>query len=219
MLKAEPDVLWPGLVKWFAQSSGTTDAKSKFIPVSDESYRSMHIKGGADTIAMYLHLNPKSKFFSGRSLAVGAVETSLNEYGLHIGMLSGMLNERMNPFVKMVRVPKHETCMIGDFTEKMDKMIPEIISKNVVSFSGIPSWYQILFSHITEVTGKSDLSEIWPNMELFIHGGVSFDPYREMFVKMFPSKKIISKIEKRNLKKPVVHTIKDFRFSKQNSII
>ena len=75
MLKAEPDVLWPGLVKWFAQSSGTTDAKSKFIPVSEESYRSMHIKGGADTIAMYLHLNPKSKFFSGRSLAVGAGET------------------------------------------------------------------------------------------------------------------------------------------------
>lgn len=190
MLKAEPDVLWPGLVKWFAQSSGTTDAKSKFIPVSDESYRSMHIKGGADTIAMYLHLNPKSKFFSGRSLAVAAGECSINEYGLHIGMLSGMLNERMNPVVKLVRVPAHKTCMIKDFTEKMEATIPEIITKNVVSFSGIPSWYQILFSRVMEVTGKTDLAEIWPNMELFIHGGVSFDPYREMFIKMFPSKKL-----------------------------
>lgn len=190
MLKAESNVLWQGKINWFAQSSGTTDAKSKFIPVSEESYRSMHLKGAADTIAMYLHLNENSKFFSGRSLAVGAGESVINEYGVHTGLLSGMLNERMNPLVKLCRVPKHETCMITDFTEKMEKMIPEIIHKNVVSFSGIPSWYQILFSHIIDVTGKNDLSEIWPNMELFIHGGVSFDPYREMFMKMFSSKKL-----------------------------
>lgn len=190
MIKGEKDVLWRGRIKCFAQSSGTTDSKSKFIPVSDDSFRTMHFKGGSDTVAMYLNLNPTSQFFSGKSLTLGAGHSYVNNYGSHLGLLSGLLNERMMPLAKVLRQPRHSICMIPDFTEKMERMIPEIIKKDIVSFSGIPSWFQILFARILEVTGEKNLSAIWPNMEVFIHGGVSFDPYREMFRSMIGNDKM-----------------------------
>jgi len=186
-LQGEKNLLWPEKIKWFAQSSGTTGAKSKFIPISNACYHSMHLQGAIDTIAIYLHLNPASRFFSGKALAIGAGKSKKNEYGMNIGLLSGILNERMSLIAKVLRTPDHKTAMLDDFELKMKQMIPQIIRQNIVSFSGIPSWYQVLFSAVQNLTGKEDLSEIWPNMEVFIHGGVSFEPYQKIFNNMFPN--------------------------------
>ena len=187
MLQGEEDVLWKGRVKHFAQSSGTTSAKSKFLPVSKQSLKSMHYRGVYDAMALYFHLNPQSKFLTGKSLVVGAGKTSINENGAHIGLLSGMLTEFGNPILGLFREPSYETCMIPDFSEKIEVMLPRIINKNMVSVSGIPSWYQILFYRLLEFTKKETILDIWPNLEVYFHGGVSFEPYREFFKTMLPS--------------------------------
>ncbi len=187
MLQGEEDVLWLGKIKHFAQSSGTTSAKSKFLPISKQSLKSMHYRGVYDAMALYFHLNPKSKFLTGKSLVVGAGKTSVNDNGAHIGLLSGMLAEFGNPILGLFREPTYETCMIPDFSEKIEVMLPRIIHKNMVSVSGIPSWYQILFYRLLDFTKKDNILEIWPNLEVFFHGGVSFEPYREFFKSMLPS--------------------------------
>ena len=187
MLKGEENLLWPGKIKHFAQSSGTTSAKSKFLPVSKQSLKSMHYRGVYDAMALYFHLNPKSKFLTGKSLVVGAGKTSVNDNGAHIGLLSGMLAEFGNPILGLFREPSYETCMIPDFSEKIEVMLPSIVNKNMVSVSGIPSWYQILFYRLLEFTKKDNIHEIWPNLEVFFHGGVSFEPYRDFFKTMLPS--------------------------------
>lgn len=181
MAQGEKDVLWPGQIRYFAQSSGTTNAKSKFIPVSEDSFRTMHYRGGVDTVALYLSMNPDSKFFNGKGLILGAGKSTINEQGSHLGLLSGLLVEHANPLLNLIRVPNIKTAMLPDFSEKVEAMLPEIINQNIVSCSGIPSWYQVLFLRVMQATGKADISEVWPNLELFIHGGVSFGPYRELF--------------------------------------
>ena len=181
MARGEKNVLWPGRVVYYAQSSGTTDARSKYIPVSEDSFRTMHYRGGVDTVAIYLSLNPKSRMLDGKGLILGAGQSVVNPQGSHLGLLSGLLVEHANPLLNLIRVPRFKTAMIPDFARKMELMIPEIIRKNVVSCSGIPSWYQLLFLRILQETGRDNISEIWPNLEVFIHGGVSFGPYREMF--------------------------------------
>ena len=190
MVKGEKDILWKGRVKYFAQSSGTTDAKSKYIPVSDESFKTMHFRGGIDSVAMYLYLNPESRFFKGKSMVIGAGKSSKNEYGSHIGLLSGLLSECGNPLVGLLREPSLDICMMPDFTDKMEKMLPKIVKKNIVSISGIPSWYQIFLYRMLEYTGKKYVTDIWPNLEVFFHGGVSFEPYKELFKSMIPSEKM-----------------------------
>jgi hypothetical protein len=187
MLQGEEDVLWKGRIKHFAQSSGTTSAKSKYLPVSKQSMKSMHYRGVYDAMALYFHLNPNSKFLTGKSLVVGAGKTSINEKGAHIGLLSGLLTEFGNPFLGLFREPSYETCMIPDFSEKIELMLPRIVKKNMVSVSGIPSWYQILFYRLLDYTKKDSILDIWPNLEVYFHGGVSFEPYREFFKTMLPS--------------------------------
>ena len=187
MLKGEENVLWQGRVKHFAQSSGTTGAKSKFLPISKQSLKSMHYRGVYDAMALYFHMNPTSKFLTGKSLVVGAGKTALNDRGAHIGLLSGMLTEFGNPILGLFREPSYKTCMIPDFSEKIEVMLPQIVPKNMVSISGIPSWYQILFYRLLDYTKKDHILEIWPNLEVFFHGGVSFEPYRDFFKTMLPS--------------------------------
>lgn len=187
MLRGEENILWKGKIKHFAQSSGTTSAKSKYLPISKQSLKSMHYRGVYDAMALYFHLNPDSKFLTGKSLVVGAGKTSVNDNGAHIGLLSGMLAEFGNPILGLFREPSYETCMIPDFSEKIEVMLPRIVNKNMVSISGIPSWYQILFYRLLDYTKKENVLEIWPNLEVFFHGGVSFEPYREFFKSMLPS--------------------------------
>jgi hypothetical protein len=187
MLKGDENVLWQGKIKHFAQSSGTTSAKSKYLPISKQSLKSMHYRGVYDAMALYFHLNPTSKFLTGKSLVVGAGKTTINDKGAHIGLLSGMLTEFGNPILGLFREPSYETCMIPDFSEKIEVMLPRIVNKNMVSVSGIPSWYQILFYRLLDYTKKDNILEIWPNLEVFFHGGVSFEPYREFFKEIIPS--------------------------------
>lgn len=188
MLRGEDNILWPGKIKYFAQSSGTSDAKSKYIPVSEETFRNCHYRGGIDAVALYLQMNPNSRFFSGKGLILGAGAPEITSNNLKVGLLSGLLVEHANPLLNLIRTPKLKIAMIQDFSKKIEKMLPTILKKNITNISGIPSWYQILFQTIIDKTGEKNISNIWPNLEVFFHGGVSFSPYKDFFRSTVKSK-------------------------------
>ena len=188
MRQGERDVLWPGLVRWYAKSSGTTNDKSKFIPVSQDGLRDTHYAGGRDAVSWYLGNNPHSRIFDGKALILGGSHAS--NYNLKnslVGDLSAILIENINPLVNLVRVPKKETALLSDFELKRDRIAHEAIRENVTNLSGVPSWMLSVMNRVLEITGKDNLSEVWPNLEMFFHGGVAFTPYREQYRKMIPS--------------------------------
>ena len=188
MRQGERDVLWPGQVRWYAKSSGTTNDKSKFIPVSQDGLRDTHYAGGRDAVAWYLGNNPHSRIFDGKALILGGSHAS--NYNLKnslVGDLSAILIENINPLVNLVRVPKKETALLSDFELKRDRIAHEAIRENVTNLSGVPSWMLSVMNRVLEVTGKENLSEVWPNLEMFFHGGVAFTPYREQYRKLIPS--------------------------------
>ena len=188
MRQGERDVLWPGQVRWYAKSSGTTNDKSKFIPVSQDGLRDTHYAGGRDAVAWYLGNNPHSRIFDGKALILGGSHAS--NYNLKnslVGDLSAILIENINPLVNLVRVPKKETALLSDFELKRDRIAHEAIRENVTNLSGVPSWMLSVMNRVLEITGKDNLSEVWPNLEMFFHGGVAFTPYREQYRKLIPS--------------------------------
>lgn len=188
MRQGERDVLWPGQVRWYAKSSGTTNDKSKFIPVSQDGLRDTHYAGGRDAVAWYLGNNPHSRIFDGKALILGGSHAS--NYNLKnslVGDLSAILIENINPLVNLVRVPKKETALLSDFELKRDRIAHEAIKENVTNLSGVPSWMLSVMNRVLEITGKDNLSEVWPNLEMFFHGGVAFTPYREQYRKLIPS--------------------------------
>ena len=188
MRQGERDVLWPGQVRWYAKSSGTTNDKSKFIPVSQDGLRDTHYAGGRDAVAWYLGNNPHSRIFDGKALILGGSHAS--NYNLKnslVGDLSAILIENINPLVNLVRVPKKETALLSDFELKRDRIAHEAIRENVSNLSGVPSWMLSVMNRVLEITGKDNLSEVWPNLEMFFHGGVAFTPYREQYRKLIPS--------------------------------
>lgn len=188
MRQGERDVLWPGQVRWYAKSSGTTNDKSKFIPVSQDGLRDTHYAGGRDAVAWYLGNNPHSRIFDGKALILGGSHAS--NYNLKnslVGDLSAILIENINPLVNLVRVPKKETALLSDFELKRDRIAHEAIKENVTNLSGVPSWMLSVMNRVLEITGKDSLSEVWPNLEMFFHGGVAFTPYREQYRKLIPS--------------------------------
>lgn len=188
MRQGERDVLWPGQVRWYAKSSGTTNDKSKFIPVSQDGLRDTHYAGGRDAVAWYLGNNPHSRIFDGKALILGGSHAS--NYNLKnslVGDLSAILIENINPLVNLVRVPKKETALLSDFELKRDRIAHEAIRENVTNLSGVPSWMLSVMNRVLEITDKDNLSEVWPNLEMFFHGGVAFTPYREQYRKLIPS--------------------------------
>ena len=188
MRQGERDVLWPGQVRWYAKSSGTTTDKRKFIPVSQDGLRDTHYAGGRDAVAWYLGNNPHSRIFDGKALILGGSHAS--NYNLKnslVGDLSAILIENINPLVNLVRVPKKETALLSDFELKRDRIAHEAIRENVTNLSGVPSWMLSVMNRVLEITGKDNLSEVWPNLEMFFHGGVAFTPYREQYRKLIPS--------------------------------
>ena len=188
MRQGEEDVLWPGRVKWYAKSSGTTNDKSKFIPVSAEGLKHIHYKGATDTVAMYLRNNPQSRMFDGRGLILGGSHApNYNLPGSLVGDLSAILIENINPIVNLVRVPKKETALLSDFEEKRDRIAHEALHKNVTNISGVPSWMLSVLHRVMEISGKTHLEEVWPNLEVFFHGGVAFTPYREQYQQLITS--------------------------------
>ena len=188
MRQGEEDVLWPGRVKWYAKSSGTTNDKSKFIPVSAEGLKRIHYKGGADAVALYLRNNPQSRMFDGRGLILGGSHApNYNLPGSLVGDLSAILIENINPVVNLFRVPKKQTALLQDFEVKRDRIAREAMTKNVTNLSGVPSWMLSVLNRVMELSGKTHLEEVWPNLEVFFHGGVAFTPYREQYRKLITS--------------------------------
>ena len=182
MRRGEANVLWHDSVKWFAKSSGTTNDKSKFIPVSREGLKKIHYAGGFDTVALYFLNNPNSKVFDGKNLILGGSHSpNYNLPNSLVGDLSAILIENINPLVNLVRVPSKKTALISDFELKRDKIAKETLNKNVVSLSGVPSWMLSVLVRVMELSGKKHLNEVWPNLEVFFHGGISFLPYRPQY--------------------------------------
>ena len=188
MRHGERDVLWPGRVKWYAKSSGTTNDKSKFIPVSNEGLQKIHYAGGYDSVALYLRNNPKSRFFDGRALILGGSHApNYNLSDSLVGDLSAILIENINPLANLVRVPKKETALLSDFEVKRERIAREAMNKNVTNISGVPSWMLSVLNCMMELTGKTHLEEVWPNLEVFFHGGVAFTPYRKQYEQLITS--------------------------------
>ena len=188
MRQGERDVLWPGHVKWYAKSSGTTNDKSKFIPVSKEGLQDIHYAGGFDSVALYLRNNPQSRLFDGRALILGGSHApNYNLPGSLVGDLSAILIENINPLANLVRVPKKQTALLSDFEVKRERIAREAMTKNVTNISGVPSWMLSVLTCMMEITGKTHLEEVWPNIEVFFHGGVAFTPYREQYKRLITS--------------------------------
>ena len=188
MRHGERNVLWPGRVKWYAKSSGTTNDKSKFIPVSDEGLQKIHYAGGYDSVALYLRNNPQSRLFDGRALILGGSHApNYNLPGSLVGDLSAILIENINPLANLVRVPKKATALLSDFELKRERIAREAMHKNVTNISGVPSWMLSVLHCMMELTGKTHLEEVWPNLEVFFHGGVAFTPYRKQYEQLITS--------------------------------
>ncbi len=188
MRHGERDVLWKGRVKWYAKSSGTTNDKSKFIPVSHDGLQHIHYAGGKDVVALYLQNNPNSRLFDGRSLILGGSHSpNYDVADSLVGDLSAILIENINPLANLVRVPKKSTALLSDFEIKRDRIARETMNKNVTNISGVPSWMLSVLTRVMELTGKKHLEEVWPNLEVFFHGGVAFTPYRKQYEQLITS--------------------------------
>ena len=191
MRHGEQNVLWPGLVKWYAKSSGTTNDKSKFIPVSNAGLHNIHYKGGADVVAFYLRNNPNSRLFDGKSLILGGSHSpNSNVEGSLVGDLSAILIENINPIVNLFRVPRKRTALLSDFELKRDRIAHECLKSNVTNISGVPSWMLSVLVRVLEISGKKHIEDVWPNLEVFFHGGIAFTPYRKQYEEIITSPKM-----------------------------
>ena len=188
MRHGEKHVLWPGQVQWYAKSSGTTNDKSKFIPVSKQCLHDTHYAGGTDAVCLYLRNNPKSRLFDGRALILGGSHAP--NYNLPhslVGDLSAILIEHINPLVNLVRVPSKRVALLADFEEKRDLIARRAMQCRITNLSGVPSWMMAVITRVLEFSGKDTLDQVWPHLEVFFHGGVAFTPYREQYQRLIPS--------------------------------
>lgn len=183
--KGETNLLWPGEIRWFAKSSGTTSTKSKFIPMSCEALENCHYRAAKDILAIYTMQRPGTRIFSGKSLTLGGSH-KMNPFSNDslYGDLSAILIKNAPFWVEIIRTPKQKIALLEDFEEKLELITKSTINENVTNISGVPSWYLVLIKQILAYTGKSNLLDVWPNLEVFFHGGISFAPYREQFKKL-----------------------------------
>lgn len=189
--KGEKNILWPTEIKWFAKSSGTTSGKSKYIPVSEEAIHECHFKGGKDMLSLYCNNFDGGNIFEGKSLMLGGSHT-INQLSESVqeGDLSAIIIENLPYWVQLQRSPNKETALLSEWEEKIYRMALQSSQEDITSLSGVPSWTLVLANKVLEITGKEHLQEVWPNLELYMHGGVSFSPYESSFRKLFPSSKL-----------------------------
>jgi len=185
--KGEQNVFWPTPIKWFAKSSGTTNAKSKFIPVSPEALENCHFKAGKDMLCLYLNNNEDSQLFTGKSLRLGGSKQLYEDNNTIFGDLSAIIIDNLPFWAEFSSTPSNKVSLMNEWNEKMLAIVEETRNVNVTSFAGVPSWMLVLFNKVLEQTRKDNLLEVWPNVEVYFHGGVSFEPYREQYKKLFPS--------------------------------
>ena len=185
--QGEQNIFWNTPIKWFAKSSGTTNAKSKFIPVSNEALENCHYKGSKDLLCLYLNNNEDSQMFIGKSLRLGGSSQIYENNNTFFGDLSAILIENMPIWAEFSSTPSSRVSLMSEWESKIKAIINESINENVTSFAGVPSWMLVLMNKVLEETGKGNLLEIWPNLEVYFHGGVSFEPYREQYKKILPA--------------------------------
>jgi hypothetical protein len=185
MMAGEQNILWNTPINWFAKSSGTTSDKSKFIPISDESLKDIHFKGSKDVLTNYYKNFPDSDLLTGKSLVVGGSHQvySLDE-DIQYGDLSAVLMQNTPFWGHWIRTPELSIALLDEWESKIEKLAQNTIHENVTSLAGVPTWTIILIKRILEISGKKTLKEVWPNLELYMHGGVSFTPYREQVNKL-----------------------------------
>ena len=184
----ENNIFWPQPIKWFAKSSGTTNAKSKFIPVSEDSLNDCHYAASKDLLCMYLNNNEDSQLFTGKSLRLGGSKELHKENGTAFGDLSAILIDNMPFWAEFSSTPSNKVSLMSHWEEKMQAIVDETIQENVTSLAGVPSWMLVLLNNVLETTGKNNLHDVWPNLEVYFHGGVSFLPYQEQYKNILPKK-------------------------------
>ena len=192
-MKGTQNVLWPSEIVWFSKSSGTTSARSKFIPVSQESLEDCHFKGGKDMLSLYINNYPDTKLFTGKSLTIGGSNQVNNLDGNQnsfYGDISAVIMQNLPMWAQFARTPSLETALMGEWEEKINKMAHETIKENVTSLTGVPTWTLVLLQRVLEITGKKDITEVWPHLEVFFHGAVAFGPYRSLFETLIPTSKM-----------------------------
>jgi hypothetical protein len=186
--RGEQNIFWPRPIKWFAKSSGTTNAKSKFIPVSNDSLEDCHYAASKDLLCMYLNNNENSQLFTGKSLRLGGSKELYKENGTVFGDLSAILIDNMPFWAEFSSTPSNKVSLMSEWETKMAAIVDETINENVTSLAGVPSWMLVLLNNVLDKTGKDNLFEIWPNLEVYFHGGVSFNPYIEQYRAILPKR-------------------------------
>ena len=185
MISGEADLLWPGVTRRYAQSSGTSDGRSKFIPVTDDSLRRCHYRGATYVVEQYLSLYPDSRLLGGRSFILGgsfATDLTNLPVGVRVGDLSANLIEAINPAVNAVRVPSKEVALMADWERKLPALVRALVGcRDITNISGVPSWFLTVLRRVIEAAGAETIHDVWPNLEVFFHGGISFEPYREQY--------------------------------------
>jgi len=193
VMKGEKNIMWPSEIKWFAKSSGTTNSRSKFIPVSPEALEDCHFKGGKDLLSLYINNNPNSQLFDGKGLTIGGSH-EINHYDpnedSYFGDVSAVIMQNLPMWAQIVRTPSLEIALMDKWEEKIVKIADVTMRENVTNISGVPTWTVLLLERILELTGKDSIIEVWPNLEAFFHGAVSFDPYKDLFDDLFGTKDI-----------------------------
>jgi len=184
--KGETNIYWPEPIKYFAKSSGTTNAKSKFIPVSSDALENCHYKAGKDMLCLYLNNNEESQLFTGKSLRLGGSKQLYEDNNTVFGDLSAILIDNLPLWAELGSTPSNKISLMNEWTEKMKAIVKETKNENVTSLLGVPSWLMVLLNNVLQDTGKNNLLELWPNAEVYFHGGISFEPYRDQYKKMFP---------------------------------
>jgi hypothetical protein len=188
-MRGEQNLLWPSEIKWFSKSSGTTNARSKFIPVSQEALEDCHFKGGKDLLSIYVNNYPDTKLFDGKGLAVGGshrineLDPSATSY---YGDVSAVIMRNLPPWAQFIRTPSLETALMSNWEEKIEKLAQESSMDDVTNIAGVPTWTILLIQKVVELKKKQNIMEVWPNLEVFFHGAVSFTPYRNLFKSLIP---------------------------------
>ncbi len=186
--KGEQNLLWPSKIKWFAKSSGTTANKSKFIPVSREAIEECHFKGGKDLLSIYCNNYPDTQLFSGKILGLSGTHTRTGKENIffYSGDVSAVLLENLPFWISKNRVPDRSLALMDEWESKIEKIAQATVNQNITNITGVPSWMLLLLKRVLEISEKNNLAEVWPRLELFVHGGVNFDPYRRQFAKISP---------------------------------
>jgi hypothetical protein len=194
LMRGEQNILWSSEIKWFSKSSGTTNARSKFIPVSQEALEDCHFKGGKDLLSIYVNNHPDTTIFDGKGLAVGGSH-QINEFdpsaSSFYGDVSAVIMQNLPHWAQFIRTPSLETALMSKWEEKISKLAEETARENVTNLAGVPTWTILLIQKIVELEGKQNILEVWPNLEVFFHGAVSFTPYRALFRSLIPKSSMI----------------------------